>query len=159
MPLVFRSMLADGTGLVPRIGNDADSLGVRVADETGGFKDITVVDGVVKTGREGMSVSPSVLQLPSHRVPKKFKGLIPEFEGRKTPSGKNALNCWRLGEGAFVDGSFAPKLCFLTQPEGSPNHGVVSPETDLQLDEYRKALEQTQPNWTVVPWPWEGDQS
>ena len=73
MPLVFRSMLRDGSGLLPRIANDADSLGVRVADETGSVQDITVVNGMVKAGREGMSVSPTVLLLPSHRVPKKFK--------------------------------------------------------------------------------------
>lgn len=157
MPLVFRSMLADSTGLVPRVGNDAESLGVRVAEETGGFNDITVANGMVQPGREGMSVSLSVLHLPASRIPKKYKGLIPELEGRKVPSGKNGLTCWQTGAGAFEDGDFAPGLLFLTQPKSSTNHGVVCPEAEVPLDDYREALASTQPNWTSVPWPWEGD--
>ena len=47
MPLVFRSMLADGSGLMPRVGNDAKSLGVRVEGETNGQPDIAVQDGIV----------------------------------------------------------------------------------------------------------------
>ena len=156
MPLVFRSMLADGTGLRPRVANDAESLGVRVSEETGGPKDVTVVDSKVQLGREGMSVSPSILLLPSHRLPKRFKGLIPELVGRKVPSGKNDLTCWKMGEGAFEDGGFAPGLLFLTQPIGSPKHGVISPEAEVPLQVYRIALANTQPDWTAIPWPWEG---
>ena len=155
MPLVFRSMLADVTGLLPRVGNDAGSLGVRVAHETGGAKDITVVDGMVNAGREGMSVSPSILLLPSHRVPKKFKGQIPEWEGHRIPSGKNDLICWHTGEGPFEDGGFAQGLLFQTQPEGSPNHGVICPEADMPLDAYRGALSRTQSRWKPMAWPWE----
>ena len=157
MPLVFRSMLPDATGLVPRIGNDAESLGVRVAEETGGPKDITVTEGRVLPGREGMSVSPSILRLPPHRVPKRFKGLIAEWEGRKVPSGKNELACWQFGDGAFEDGGFAQGLQFLTQPEGSPNHGVFSPDAEMPLNQYREALGATRTAWIAVPWPWEGD--
>ncbi len=157
MPLVFRSMLADGTGMMPRVGNDAESLGVRVSDETGGTQDITVLDGKVQLGREGMSVSPSILHLPAHRVPKKFKGLIPELVGRKVPSGKNDLTCWQMGDGAFEDGGFAPGLLFTTQPMGSANHGVISPEAEVSLNHYREALAATQTAWNAVPWPWEGN--
>ncbi len=159
MPLVFRSMLADGSGSMPRIGHDAESLGVRVSEETGGTQDITVVGGKVQLGREGMSVSPSILLLPSHRLPKKFKGLIPELVGRRVPSGKNDLICWQMGEGAFEDSRFAPGLLFLTQPMGSPKHGVISPEAEVPLEAYRIALANTRPDWTAVPWPWEGDRT
>ncbi len=159
MPLVFRSMLADGTGLLPRVANDAESLGVRVVDETGGAKDITVTDGMVSPGREGMSVSLSVLHLPSHRVPKKFKGLVPELEGRKVPSGKNDLACWQMGDGAFTDAGFAPGLMFLTQPVGSTTHGVVSPDAEVPLAAYRETLARTQADWEAVPWPWEAEPS
>ena len=91
MPLVFRSMFADGTGLVPRLANDAESLGVRASDEIGGAKDVTVTEGMVSPGREGMSVSPSVLHLPPHRIPKRFDGRIPEQGDSGVPSGKNML--------------------------------------------------------------------
>lgn len=155
MPLVFRSMLKDSTGLVPRVGNDAESLGVRVAEETGGAKDITVVDGLVCAGREGMSVSPSMLLLPPHRVPKRFDGRIPQQADSGVPTGKNKLVCWMFGEGAFEDGFFAVGLMFMTQPPGPSEHGVVAPEGETTLVEYRRALASTQPDWKVVPWPWE----
>ena len=104
MPLVFRSMFADRTGLAPRIANDSKSLGVRVEGETNGPPDIAVQEGMVKPGREGMSVSPSPETLPFFLIPRRFESVL--FERPGVPKGNNALVCWKSGVGPFEDGPF-----------------------------------------------------
>ena len=153
-PLVFRSMVADGAGMKPQIANDANSLGVRVAHETGGAFDITVESDLVQPGREGMSVSPSPQALPFHRIPRRLKAPVPAHLG--IPSGRNDAVCWRAGEGLFADAPFAEGLQFMTQPEGSKMHGVIAPAVTTPLTAFRSALAATQPMWQSERWPWEG---
>ena len=153
MPLVFRSMHADVTGLVPRVGNNSKSLGVRVEGETNGPPDIAVLDGMVKLGREGMSVSPSPETLPFFLIPRRFENV--QFERPGVPKGNNALVCWRSGVGPFEDGPFAAGLVFMREPENNPLHGVIAPGGEVPLDEYRTALANSQADWNSVRWPWE----
>ena len=140
MPLVFRSMLADGSGLMPRVGNDAKSLGVRVEGETNGQPDIAVQDGMVKPGREGIPVSPSPERLPFFLIPRRFQ---------------NSMMCWQHGDGPFEDGAFAEGLMLMREPENNPLHGALAPAAVVRLDGYRSALARTLPDWVLLQWPWE----
>ena len=143
MPLVFRSMLADGSGLHPRVANDAKSLGVRIEGETNGQPDIAVQDGIVKPGREGMSVSPSPERLPFFLIPRRFVNV--QFGRPGVPKGSNSTMCWH-GDGPFEDGAFAEGLMLMKEPENNPMHGVIAPAAEVRLDEYRSALAHTRPD-------------
>ena len=138
-------MLPDDTRTRPRVGDDANSLGIRVP------QDIAVVDGYVQPGRTGMSVSPSVDQLPIHRIPKRFV----DRQDRFVPTGNNKLICWTMGDGQFVDSAINNRLMLLLEPENNICHGVVSPAQKMSILEFRNALAETQSSWTIVPWPWE----
>jgi hypothetical protein len=153
MPLVFRSMVPDESGRRPRVANDANSLGVRVLAETGDSEDIPVFDGLVRPGRAGMSVAPSAELVPIHRVPRRFKGRVPDHLG--VPGGKNTAVCWRTGDGPFIDSPFDDGLLFRNEPEGSETHGVICPEAEVLLASFRDALARTKTRWESFPWPWE----
>ena len=157
MALVFRSMLPDDSGLHPKLGNNASSLGVRYLPEHGERPDVPVNDGIVPPGRHGMSVSSSPECLPFFKIPKRFKGRLPEARG--IPDGSNRLVCWQHGEGPFADSPFADGLHFLTQPAGHTEHGVVAPATETKVESYCEALAATRHAWSAVPWPWEGTES
>ncbi|MBY0231471.1 MAG: hypothetical protein K2W96_19475 [Gemmataceae bacterium] len=105
MPLVFRSMFADGDA--PRCGADAKSLGARI----GPGEDIEPdEDGAVHPGTGGMSVSPSPGCLPPHRQPKRLRRRFPDrFPDAK---GSDEHVCWNNGEGSFAAGDFTGISCF-----------------------------------------------
>jgi hypothetical protein len=145
-------MLADGSGLLPRVANDSKSLGVRVEGETNGTPDIAVQDGMVRPGREGMSVSPSPEYLPFFLIPRRFKHV--QFQRPGVAKGSDLMICWHRGDGPFEDGAFADGLLFFREPENNPFHGVISPATEVPLEEYRTALARTQADWKASPWPW-----
>src|SRR5438128_3222372 len=101
MPLVFRSMLADGA--LPKLGSTAKTLGVRVSPSEDG--DIPVKsDGTVCPGTGGMSVAPSLRDLPGHRIPRRLKPAIAYARG------SNSLFCWKMGEGPFECGTLTHGL-------------------------------------------------
>lgn len=156
-PLVCRSMLPDETGGRPRIANDNKSLGIRTQVESSRHPDVLVEDGMVNAGRRGMSVAPRAEDLPFFLIPLRFAGR--HVRGKGSPNGNNQLVCWSSGEGPFVDSKFAEHLMFLTEPEGSLSHGVISPEVRCSIAEYRNALASTQSAWRPVPWPWEAASS
>jgi hypothetical protein len=157
MALVYRSMLPDGSGLRPQVGNNANSLGVRYLPEHGQNQDVPVKDGIVQPGRHGMSVSSSPDCMPFFRIPKRFKGRLPEATG--IPSGNNRMVCWQYGDGPFTDSPFAEGLHFLTEPAGDEKHGVVSPAVETRVESYCEALAATRFSWCLVAWPWEGAES
>jgi len=148
-------MLPDESGQHPRIANDANSLGVRILAETDGeHSDIAVdPDGNVHPGREGMSVSPSIEQLPLHKIPR----FASQFRNEsRRPKGNNKVICWSAGQGRFVDAPFTERIFVMTSPRGSENHGVLSPVAAVSLEQYRADLNETLPMWQSVEWPWDG---
>ena len=138
-------MLADGN--VPRVGNDAVSLGVRCEDGSG-HADIEVFEGgVVRPGIRGMSVVPSLERLPRHRVPRTLKSVLEGARGRVD------LICWRMGEGSFVESPVASGLFLVLDPQRPTEHGLIVPTVEMLLSLYRAALAETQAQWIHVPWP------
>ncbi len=131
MPRVFRAMRKADDGL-PRVANNATGLGARVP------KDIDEVGGMVAVGEKGMSVNPTVEDVPLNFLPERID-----------PAGwgdhKNAV--FRHGDGLFVQSPFAEGLELL--PDG-PTHGVVRPVISVTLEQYRENLVATRPNWVDI---------
>ena len=124
MPRLFRAM-KESTAGKPQLGSSARTLGVRLGI------DVPATDGadVVQVGTGGMSVSPDdPLNLPTYRRP-------PEF------SGTGADPVWFL-----EDADLGPVLLFRPDPV-NPGHGFVESASPITADEYRQALEATQPLW------------
>ena len=144
MPLIFRSMKADGDR--PRIGNDANSLGIRIGDNEGDPFDIPVQDSQVRPETGGMSVAPSPASLPRHKIPREFAKVYP---GARC---KQPLICWQMGEGPFETGPLTERLVFRNDPGSPTEHGFVEPHQEMLLTEYQDALTATQPAWKCVPW-------
>ncbi|HEX7448427.1 MAG TPA: hypothetical protein VF306_12820 [Pirellulales bacterium] len=139
MPLIFRVMTPDGDK--PKVGNTARTLGVRLPPNP--KPDIELnSDGTVEPGRGGMSVSPDLQSLPSHRVPIRYIMLKPDAQGRN----KHDV-CWRMGTGPFVDGVITDRLVLRLERDG---HGFVEPAYRMSLSEYQSALAATQGDWIAL---------
>ena len=136
MPLVYRSMYAEGTR--PRVGNESSQLGVRVPPHPTAdvFPDL---DGNITPGK-GMSVAPHWRSLPRHLIPRRLRDKVPTARGRED------LVCWRMGEGTFTEGPIAPDLTLTIQ---SQSHGTVGPPIATSLVEFQAALSNTQDLWVV----------
>ena len=133
MPLIYRVMRPDGNQ--PMIGETATSLGVRVP------RDISVDDaGNVHSDSAGMSVAPSLRDLPFYLVPRRLSNL------RRGAKGNNNHNVWRHGTGAFIDGAVAEKLVLRVT---SDVHGVVAPSETIAFSEYVNALHETREGWLI----------
>jgi hypothetical protein len=90
MPMIYRSMVPDGGK--PRIGDQADCLGVRLPPSENA--DIRVLPGsLVRPEGGGMSVAPEWRKLPPHRIPRRLQHLTLQA------TGKNRLVCWKMGNG------------------------------------------------------------
>jgi hypothetical protein len=135
MPKIFRVMAAEGN--VPMIGQAATTLGVRVP------RDIASdAAGRVYPETGGMSVSPSLADLPPHRIPKRLRHLAPDA------AGKNAHFVWSMGEGAFTSGPVDVGLQLRPDPKNR-SHGLVEPDGIMLLENYLRAIHATQPKWSV----------
>jgi hypothetical protein len=134
MPRIYRSM--EGDNQKPRLGASATTLGVRPE------VDIPVDAGTVHPGTGGMSVSPSLQELPPHRIPERLRSFVPNARG------KNTLIVWRMGDGAFAAGPVAERLQLRPDPAGT-SHGFVEPEVRMSLSEYQEALHATRDLWEV----------
>ena len=118
---VVRSMIENSEGL-PKIGDSARTLGVRRG------VDIPVDNnGIVYPNTGGMSVSPDVDGLPSHRKP-------PEYGG----TGKDPV--WKINIGDLGD-----DLVYIPD---SPTHGTIQPSRPMTFDEYQDALAKTMKKWS-----------
>lgn len=135
MPKIYRAMLREGNR--PKIGNTADTLGVRIGP---GVIDIGVSAGAVVPGTGGMSVAPAWRDLPIHRIPRRLVTLCPGA------CGKNDAACWTMGEGAFEDGHLTDRLYVRVDTR---THGMVEPEESMTLAEYRSSLAATRNLWTI----------
>jgi hypothetical protein len=133
MPLIYRTMQKEGD--LPKLGRSATTLGVRIpadiaADES----------GRVSPSAGGMSVAPAWRFLRAHRIPRRLKHLAPDA------TGSNNIYCWRMGDGAFVDGRLADGLSFRRDTAA---HGLVEPATIMPLPTYEAALEATRDQWVI----------
>jgi hypothetical protein len=138
MPLFYRSMLGDGNK--PKIGTCGKTLGARLPPAK--IFDIPVADNgnvLPKTG--GISVAPSLHDLPLHLIPLRLKAQI------RYARGNDNLVCWRFGEGPFVEQGVSEKLAFRPDPDKPLKHGFVEPATEMSADEYQRALAATQDQW------------
>ena len=109
---IFRGMKDDGG--YPKIESSARGLGVREGI------DITVdANGMVELGKNGMSMSPSPQDLPSHRRP-------PEFGG----TGKDPV--WQIDTSDLGDD--------LKYVPDKPGHGTIQPSKKMTLEKYKQAL-------------------
>jgi hypothetical protein len=148
MPKVYRGMLNDGGR--PKLGESGDLLGVRTpTDVLPGVRPdiIPDEDGNVHPMTGGMSVSPSVVKLPPHRIPKRLRlSGVPDARGSdKLPY---MLHVWAMGEGEFVEGQLAPGLYLRLDPQ-DPQHGLIEPDRIMRLEEYRRFVANTQQTWTI----------
>ncbi len=142
MPLIWRGMKIDGDR--PRVGRGPICLGVRVGP--GENDDINSDgDGFVYPGRGGMSVSPSVDALPSHRLPRRLRHAYPD----RFPdaSGPNGLRCWSMGKGAFAEDQVAERLFLRLDPDDPEKHGFVERDDKMNLADYEAALGATRDQW------------
>ena len=119
----------------PKLGASARTLGVRVP------RDIEPdQNGDVQPGSRGMSVAPSLRDLPVEWVPKRLKHL------REGAIGPDTSKVWRHGEGRFETARVAPHL--MLRPD-RPDHGNVAPEVAMQLTQYENAIAQTRSDWVI----------
>jgi len=131
-------MAADSRGK-PALGSGATTLGVRVP------ADIAPDDaGKIAPESGGMSVSPSLVDLPLHRIPRRLRS-CPEIHGA---TGKDTDFVWSMGQGPFVSEAVAPRLRLRPDPRNA-RHGFVEPDVVMTLADYTDALGATQPQWLV----------
>jgi hypothetical protein len=127
-------MLQDGNK--PMIGASAKTLGVRVE---GDKPDVSVDEaGNVKPATGGMSVAPTLRDLPYYRVPKRLKHIVPGA------TGSNLFACWRMGDGNFADGEISEGLQLRVD---RAEHGMVEPSSTMSLRDYQGRLHGTQDQW------------
>ncbi len=135
MPLVFRSMYVGDDG--PKVGATRCCLGVR--------PDIDVKpddNGNVHPQRgKGLSVCPSIVDLPAVLIPKRLKAQYPKAVG------DDRLVLWKLGTGPFVEEPILPELPTLVLRPDKPGHGTISPHEVMALAAFQLTLAATRPFW------------
>lgn len=141
---VYRAMTNENGR--PQLARSSTGLGVRVPDPGKPLTrnhDIPVgEDNSVLPGTGGMSVAPDWRSLPSHRIPRRLRNLIPSRDAR----GKDSDACWRFGSGEFRSGSFAEGLQL--DVDGA-THATVQPDRQMTLDDYEAFLSKTRDAWEI----------
>ncbi len=130
-------MLPDGDK--PMVGPGARMLGVRVPVDIVGDG-----NGLVYPNTGGMSVAPTLADLPPHRIPRRLRGL----PGLAGATGSNTLHIGRLGDGPFAPSAVASGLLVRIDP-GDARHGLVEPDAIMLLSECSRALAATRPRWEI----------
>ena len=127
---------------MPKVGNETDMLGVRVAPHP---KNDILVDsgGNVQSQTGGPSVAPELRKLPSFLIPKRLKPLIPDA------CGSNKLSCWCMGEGPFQAGGLTGDLDFRPDPDDVTSHGFIEPKVSMSIEKFREAVAFTQDQWVI----------
>ncbi len=135
MPLVFRSMYVDGDG--PKIGDTRCCLGVRPGTDVK-----PDANGNVQPARgKGMSVCPSIVDLPAVLIPKRLKAQYPKA------AGDDDLALLKLGTGPFVEEPILPELPTLVLRPDKAGHGTIGPQVVMALDVLQATLAATRPFW------------
>ena len=135
MPTIFRVMTPDGD--FPLCGNSGRTLGIREN------VDIPIDgEGFVAPGSGGMSVSPDLRSLPSHRLPARLRPLMPRA------SGSNNDVVWKHGDGAREPKAIHPGLLLRLDPNRPKAHGFVEPDDRMSGISYLNNLHQTRKSWS-----------
>jgi hypothetical protein len=131
MPQLFRAMKEDDQGL-PQIGPSARTLGVR----PGADVPAKLPREMVMPGQGGLSVSPdNPFNLPTYRRPVEFQG-----------TGQDPV--WII-----ADTDLGADLYYRPDPS-NVGHGFIEPLRPMTLDNYERAITQTQTQWRKVSsWP------
>lgn len=151
VPRMYRVMRVDGDGL-PLVEQSALGLGVRTPDATAASAHLDIVPDAndwVENGTGGMSVSPTVADLPLHRLPLAWRQV--GYPGARGPSDAEV---WRMGDGPFTRAAVAADLLLRPDPprNGKVSHGNIEPARRMPLPRYREALALTRGLWgAVVP--------
>jgi hypothetical protein len=134
MRQLFRAMKEDAHGM-PQLGASARNLGVRPGIDV----PATNPADIVQSGQGGLSVSPdNPMNLPPYRRPPVFHG-----------TGKDPV--WMIHQAEL-----GSDLTFRADPRNA-DHGFIEPNQPMTLDEYQRAVQQTQPLWQkVTTWPMRG---
>jgi hypothetical protein len=128
MAQLFRSMREASDGL-PELGDNPRSLEIRPGIDVPAQ---TLLD-IVQPGQGGLSVSPDdPLNLPFFRRPPLFQGI-----------GKDPV--WVLDEIEL-----GADLTYRPDPSMA-SHGFLEPARPMPLGDFRRAIQQTRPLWTLVP--------
>jgi len=130
MPRVFRVMKKEADGL-PTVS--PTSLGVRPGVDV----DLDPQVNVLVNGK-GMSVAPNWRDINVNRIPKRLRSIVPGA------GGSNNTFCFRIGNGAFVQGAFANGL---TLEPDSTTHGNIAPAQVVPLTNYETDLAASRQNW------------
>lgn len=139
-PRLFRVMTPEGAS--PKLGPTGRTLGVRVPPDP--HPDIEPdTDGAVVPNGRGMSVAPTIVDLPFNRLPKRLRHLNPAARG------KDEDRVFRMGKRPFVQSAVSPQLDLLPDPGASPTHGVVQPSRIMNIEEYQAALAATCEHWEI----------
>jgi len=131
---VFRVMKCDASGNAPQVEASARGLGVRPLD----LAPCTL--GLAHPCQGGMSVAPTLQDLPTHRVPERLGHLV---EGA---SGHDSDRVWAFGSVAFSTGPLAVGLALRVT---SRSHGVVEPDEQCPFPRYVAHLAATASQWVV----------
>jgi hypothetical protein len=131
MRQLYRAMKEDAYDM-PQLGASARNLGVRPGIDV----PATVPAGMVQPGQGGLSVSPDEpIKLPPYRRPPVFHG-----------TGKDPV--WMIDET-----DLGSDLNYRADPQNA-GHGFIEPDRPMSLDDYQRAVQQTQPLWRkVTSWP------
>ncbi|MGH7139046.1 MAG: hypothetical protein ACREHD_25145, partial [Pirellulales bacterium] len=118
----------------PMIGDTANRLGVRPGT------DLPVSGGLVSPNTGGMSVSPSLRELPLFLIPKRLKHLVRKARGRNTDA------VWRMGDGTFESRHLADGLVLRVEHK---KHGLVEPANETTIVAFQAALAATCGQWVI----------
>lgn len=135
MPKIVRAMKEmDGK---PMLGDSKATLGVVFE---GNNPDVIPTEaGDIAPGTGGMSVAPSIAQLPTHRIPERLK---PYY---KDATGKNHYVCWSLGKGEFEDGMITDEL--VLRVDRPLEHGLIEPNILMTKGLFQDAVAATRDLW------------
>ena len=141
-PLIFRVIRKAEDGL-PVVGGASDKLGVRLTDAASPSKaiDLSVTScGQVEPGTGGMSVSPSLKQLPRFLVPRRLSHIV------HGAAGHSHNHCWKMGQAEFAATMISDDLDL--RPD-RPGHGLVEPARTMSAEAFQKALADTRHFWLI----------
>ena len=117
----------------PLVARSAAGLGVRIPTDIAPAE-----NGAVLPKSGGMSVAPSLKDLPLQLIPRRLRALVPDATGR------NSGFVWTMGAGPFEEGPVAENL--MLRPDRT-DHGTVQPAQTMPLQTYEESLAATRDQW------------
>ncbi len=126
----------------PIVGGGRAELGARVPSSSS-TPDVTPDGaGQVHPGGGGMSVSPTLRQVPPFLLPRRLKDQL----GLREAKAPNDWQVFRLGSGLFQEASVGPDL--VLRPDRD-DHGVIEPARAMSEPDYQACLASSKHAWTV----------